>query len=195
MLARTHNASQLLRKSVTTCVDETPSMRKTTQMYLTPCCPWALYFSEDTKSIWTCVHQTHSMTARTLRSFVDQRCMPAETQNTPQHGLTKPLFQASDEQKSTPNCISTRKEHAGEYTKCNSTCDRQSIRCHPEQKGISTCVDQSPQMPAWIQKAYQYAKSNPLICQGGHKMNLNIYVLNKPSHVSEGRIFIATCVD
>ena len=51
MPAMTQNASQLLRKSVTTCVDDTPSMRKMTQIYLSPRCPCALYFSEDMKSI------------------------------------------------------------------------------------------------------------------------------------------------
>ena len=52
-------------------------------------------------------------------------------------------------------------------------------------KAISTCVDQSPHMPAIIQKAYQHAKSNPLICQRGHKMNHNMYVLTKHSPVRE----------
>ena len=55
--AMTQNAYQPLRKSVTTFVDDTPSMRKMTQMYLSPRCPCALYFSEDIKSIWTCVQK------------------------------------------------------------------------------------------------------------------------------------------
>ena len=127
MPAMTQNASQLLRKSVTTFVDDTPSMRKMTQMYLIPRCPCALYFSEDLKSILTCVHQTHSMAAKTINTSIicwpktfyaseHTKCIPTwveqthrkylkcdsfvlASENESQTLLTKPLFQASDEQK------------------------------------------------------------------------------------------------
>ena len=55
-----------------------------------------------------------------------------------------------------------------------------------KKKGISTCVDQSPHMPAITQQAYQHAKSNPLICQRRHKTNLNMCWPNPPLSARAG---------
>ena len=100
--ARTQNASQLLRKSVTTCVDDTPSMRKMTQMNLRPRCPCALYFIEDIKSIWTCDQQTHSKAARTLNTSII--CWPK-------------TFYASEDTKCTSTLVGQTHR---KYIKCDS---------------------------------------------------------------------------
>ena len=96
------------------------------------------------------------------------------SENESQTLLTKPLFQASDEQKAL-QIASPHVKNMPVIT-LNVT---QRVIARPSvaiqnKKGISTCVDQSPHMPAITQQAYQHAKSNPLICQRRHKMYLNI---------------------
>ena len=65
--------------------------------------------SEDTNCTSTWVDQTHRKTSQYIKcdSFV------LASENESQTLLTKPLFQASDEQKSITICISTCEKHAG----------------------------------------------------------------------------------
>ena len=175
--------------------------------YLNLCSPNPFNDSEDTKYIHHLLtkdilcqrrHKIHLHIGWPNPSHASQyiKCdsFVFASENESQTLLTKLLFQPSDEQKSITNCISICEEHAGEYTKCNSTCDRQTIRCHPEQKRninmccpipsyasvdtkcISTCEEQSPHLPARTHNESQH-------------------VLTKLSHVPEDRKSIETCVD
>jgi hypothetical protein len=61
-------------------------------------------------------------------------------------------------------------------------------------KSISTCVDETPPIPARTPNASQLVLIKTLPCQWGLKMYLNICWPN-PSHASEDRKCNSTCVE
>ena len=165
MQARTQNACQLV-------LTNPISSQRGHNVYLNMCRQNPSYANEATKCISTCINQTppclwgHKM--------YHNSCLPNRSQ-------------------------------AREDTKC-----------------ISKCVKQIHLMPAETQKISQRVLAKPLPCQLGHKINLNIYwpyfslyqlvlpkpILHhrehkmylyldwlKPTHKSQDRKFISTCVD
>ena len=83
--------------------------------------------------------------------------------------------------------------HAGEHTKCNSTCVDQTPQCKWNTKCISTCIDQTSPISTRKQKCISSVEQNNNI----PKMTQNIsqHVITIPSHASWVRKSIATCVD
>jgi hypothetical protein len=140
-------------------------------------CPNVTHVSEDTKGSSTCVDQTHSMQRDTkfISTCVDQTFpMPARTQNVSQNVLPKTSQQGN---KVHLNICGPKSFHASKDIKCTST-----------------CVGQTPPMPAGIQNATQYVLTKPIPCQRGHKIHLNLCWPN-PSHASNESKCITICVD
>ena len=215
-------------KCISTCVDQTHPMHVSTQnvsqlvltkpipcqrkqkMLLNTWWPNRFHPTEDTKCISTCIDQTPPM--------------PARTQNTSQHVLTKPSHDREDTK------CRPKTSHASEDTKFTSTLCRHNpsqagedknasqlvlTKSLPWQRGhkmyldlcwpkpshacehticISTCVDQIPFIPARTQNVFQRVLTKLIQCKRGLKMYLILCWLNS-SHAGEHRTCIWICVE
>jgi hypothetical protein len=142
------------------------------KMYVNVCWPNPFHDPEDIKSISTCVDETYPM--------------PARTQNASQNVMTKSMPCKRAHQIYITTCVKVTSCQQGHKIYLN-LCSTYISHAWEDTKYISTCVEQTPPMPARNQNVTQDVFTKPL--------PLSQLVWTIISHAWEDIKYISTCVE